>query len=329
MIIVRSPLRISFAGGGTDMRDYYRNDFGAVCSMAINKYVYVTVNDLATYFPHRFRIAYSQTELVQDAASVKHPIVREALASMKIHGGIDINVMADIPAGTGMGSSSTFTVSLLHALHAFKNELVSKEQLAREASRIEIDILKEPIGKQDQFASAFGGINLFRFIKNEQVSVEPLPMSEAARKKLMGSLLMFYLGGNRNASEILKTQTSNVDANRVHLDKMRAQAIRAADILAGKAPMDEMGALLNEGWELKRNLADGITNPEVELALKKALDAGALGGKLLGAGGTGFLLFFCPKDRKPHVRRALENFAEVHFQVDDLGSTLLYYGANG
>ncbi|MBI3544491.1 MAG: GHMP kinase [Deltaproteobacteria bacterium] len=329
MIIVRSPLRISFAGGGTDIRDYYKNDFGAVCSMAINKYVYVTINDLATYFPHRFRIAYSQTELTQDAASIKHPIVREAMSSMKLRGGIDVNVMADIPAGTGMGSSSAFTVSLLHALSAFRNELVSKDELAREASRVEIDVLKEPIGKQDQYAAAFGGINLFRFLKNEQVSVEPLPMSQAARKKLSNNLLMFYLGGNRAASAILKTQTENVETNRAHLDKMRAQALRAAEILAGKHPLDELGALLNEGWELKKNLASGITTSDIDQVISKGLDAGALGGKLLGAGGTGFLLFYCPKDRKPAVRRALENYAEAHFQVDDMGSTLLYYAPNG
>lgn len=329
MIIVRSPLRISFAGGGTDMRDYYRGGFGAVCSMAINKYVYVTVNNLATYFPHRFRVAYSQTELVQDTASVKHPIVREALASMKFNGGIDINVMADIPAGTGMGSSSCFTVSLLHALHAFRHELVSKEHLAREASKLEIDVLYEPIGKQDQYAAAFGGINLFRFHSSEQVSVEPLPMSESARTKLNENLLMFYLGGARSASAILKTQNSNTETNRAHLDAMRDQALQTAEILAGRGSLDQLGAVLNEGWQLKRKLATGITNSEVDLAIQKALDAGALGGKLLGAGGTGFLLFYCPKANQPEVRRVLENYPEVHFQVDDMGSTLLYYGPNG
>lgn len=329
MIIVRSPLRISFAGGGTDIKEYYSNGFGAVCSMAINKYVYVTVNDLATYFPHRFRIAYSQTELVQDAHSIKHPIVREALESMKIHGGIDVNVMADIPAGTGMGSSSTFTVSLLHALHAFQNKLVSKEHLAAEASRLEIDILKEPIGKQDQYAAAFGGINLFKFHKNEQVSIEPLPMSKSSREELNGNLMMFYLGGNRNASAILKTQSSNLEANRAYLDQMRDQAIKAAEILSGRYPLRDLGQLLLDGWKLKRGLAAGITNSDIDQAIEKALDAGALGGKLLGAGGTGFLLFFVPQDRQQAVRRTLESYAEVHFELDDLGSTLLYYAPNG
>lgn len=325
MIIVRSPLRISFAGGGTDLRDYYRNDFGAVCSMAIDKYVYVTINNLAAYFPHRFRVAYSQTELVQDAGSIKHPIVREALSAMKLQGGIDINVMADIPAGTGMGSSSTFTVTLLHALHAFRHELASKEQLAREASQLEIDQLHEPIGKQDQYAAAFGGINLFRFHKSEQVSVEPLPMSAAARANLTDRLLLFYLGGNRDASAILKTQNSKMESNRADLDKMRAQALRAAEILSGKAPLDDLGELLNEGWRLKRGLADGITSTDIDRAIRSALEAGALGGKLLGAGGTGFLLFYCPPERHEAVRRALENHTEVNFQVDDMGSTLLYY----
>ncbi len=192
MIIVRSPLRISLAGGGSDLPSFYSNDFGAVCSIAINKYVYVTVNNLSVYFPHRLRIAYSQTELTQDAKSIKHPIVREALTQLKIQGGIDVNVMSDIPAGTGLGSSSTFTVSLIHALNAFQNRLVGKDYLAKEACRLELDILKEPIGKQDQYAASFGGINLFKFHKSEQVSVEPIPMSKEREESLMSRLMVFY-----------------------------------------------------------------------------------------------------------------------------------------
>jgi len=327
MIIVRSPLRISFAGGGTDIRDYYQHGYGAVCSMAINKYVYVTVNNLSAYFPHRFRVAYSQTELVQDVASIKHPIVREALSKIPLSGGIDVNVMADIPAGTGMGSSSTFTVSLLHALHSYENKLVSKEVLAREASHLEIDVLKEPIGKQDQFAAAFGGINLFRFHPNEQVSVEPLPMAAESKERLVSHLMMFYLGGNRQASKILAEQSSKSVSNRGCLDQMRDQALRAARILTGEEPLEELGKLLLEGWLLKKRLAEGITNSEVDLVIEKALKAGAVGGKLLGAGGTGFLLFYVPPSSHDAVRVALSNYAEVHFDVDDLGSTLLYYGS--
>ncbi|MEW6058134.1 MAG: GHMP kinase [Bdellovibrionota bacterium] len=326
MIIVRSPLRISFAGGGTDIPDYYRQGSGAVCSMAINKYVYVTINNLATYFPHRFRISYSQTELTQDATSVKHPIVREALKAMNFNGGIDINVMADIPAGTGMGSSSAFTVSLLHALHAYRNELVAKEHLAREASRLEIEVLKEPIGKQDQYAAAFGGINFYRFDANEQVSVEPIPMSLEQRQKLMSHLMMFYLGGNREASKILKDQSSNLQVNRADLDRMRDQALQVAQILSGARPLEELGTVLQEGWLLKKNLAKGITNSNVDSTMERALAAGAKGGKLLGAGGTGFLLFYVAPENHQAVRKALEGYAEVHFQVDDMGSTLLYYG---
>ena len=206
MIIVRSPLRISFAGGGTDMRGYYKEGYGAVCSMSINKYVYVTVNNLSAYFPHRLRIAYSQTELVQDAISIKHPIVREALKALNIRGGLDINVMSDIPARTGMGSSSTFTVGLLHALHSFCNELVLKEEIAREASRLEIEVLNEPIGKQDQYAAAFGGLNLFRFYADERVACEPIPLSQETLEKLLQHLMLFFVGGSRNASSILKQQ---------------------------------------------------------------------------------------------------------------------------
>lgn len=326
MIIVRSPLRISFAGGGTDLPNYYREGFGAVCSVAINKYVYVTVNNLATFFPHRFRLAYSQTEQTQDVASIKHPIVREVLNEMKFHGGVDINVMADIPAGTGMGSSSAFTVSLLHALHAFRSELVEKEYLAREASRLEIDILKEPIGKQDQYAAAFGGINLFRFQANEKVSVEPVPLSPKIREQLMGNLMMFYLGGNRQASQILKEQKEKTENNRVMLDRMRDQALEVAKILTGSRPLDDLGELLHEGWMMKKSLTGGITNDIVDAAVEAGLKAGALGGKLLGAGGTGFLLFYATPAHHENIRRALPHLAEVQFQVDEMGSSLLYYG---
>lgn len=326
MIIVRSPLRISFAGGGTDLRGYYAEGHGAVCSMAINKYVYVTVNNLATYFPHRFRIAYSQTELTEDAASIKHPIVRELLTELKFNGGVDINVMADIPAGTGMGSSSAFTVSMLHAMHAFRSELVSKEYLAQEASRLEIDVLKEPIGKQDQYAAAFGGVNLFKFQPNEKVSIEPLPLSAARRDELVGNLMLFYLGGNRSASQILKTQKDNTQTNRAMLDKMRDQAMEVAQVLTGARPLDDLGAILHEGWIMKKSLASGITNPAVDNAMDVAVKAGAIGGKLLGAGGTGFLLFYVPKAKQEAVRHALQHLAEVHFQVDEMGSSLLYYG---
>lgn len=327
MIVVRSPLRISLVGGGTDLPQYFGSGFGAVCSIAINKYVYVTVNNLSTYFPHRIRIAYSQTELTQDLESIRHPLVREAMKSLRIHGGVDVNVMADIPAGTGMGSSSTFAVSMLHALYAFQNQLVSKEQLAREACRLEIDILKEPIGKQDQYAAAFGGVNLFRFHANQQVSVDPLPMSEASKKKLMQNLMVFYLGGNRSASQILKTQSENVSLKKSVLDQMRDQALKAAEILSSGENFDEVGRLLNQGWELKKTLADGITSPEIDGAVEKALDAGALGGKLLGAGGNGFLLFYVPVDRQQAVREQLQNYAEVHFGIDEMGTTLLYYSA--
>jgi D-glycero-alpha-D-manno-heptose-7-phosphate kinase len=325
MIIVRTPLRISLAGGGTDFRKYYRFDFGAVCSMAINKYVYVAVNNLSTYFPHRFRIAYSQTELAQDASAIHHPIVREALLDMEIEQGIDINVIADIPSGTGMGSSSCFTVTLLHALHAFKEKLTTKEQLAREAARLEIDILKEPIGKQDQYACAFGGINLVRFLPNEQVMVEPLPIAMPRKREILGNLLLFYLGGQREASSILKHQEDNISENLAALDEMRDQALNVAEVLTS-GNYDELGYILRRGWELKKTLAPGITTPDVDDAMETALKAGALGGKLLGAGGTGFLLLYAPKRAQSRVRQALQRHKEVQYEPDESGSMILYYG---
>jgi D-glycero-alpha-D-manno-heptose-7-phosphate kinase len=326
MIIVRTPLRISLAGGGTDFRNYYRFEFGAVCSMAINKYVYVAVNNLSTYFPHRFRIAYSQTELAQDKSTIHHPIVREALHEMDIEQGIDINVIADIPSGTGMGSSSCFTVTLLHALHAFKEKLTSKEQLAREAARLEIDILKEPIGKQDHYACAFGGVNMVRFLPSEQVMVEPLPIPMQRKREILDNLLLFYLGGNREASSILKHQEDNISENLAALDEMRDQAIKVAEVLTS-GDYDELGHILRRGWELKKTLAQGITTPEVDEAMETALQAGALGGKLLGAGGKGFLLLYVPRRAQEHVRYVLQKYKEVQFEPDDSGSMILYYGA--
>jgi len=329
MIIVRSPLRISFAGGGTDLRAYYQDHPGAVCSMAINKYVYVTINNLSTFFPHRFRIAYSQTELTQDVSSIKHPIVKAALKMLPaFRGGIDISVMSDVPAGTGLGSSSTFTVSLLHALCAFQNKLTSKEELARNACQIEIDHLKEPIGKQDQYAAAFGGINLFHFNSNEQVEVQPIPLSSEAKQTLLDRLLLFYLGNNRQASEILKTHTANIPNKQSELLEMKEQALQVAQILTqpnDPNDYDELGKLLKRGWMLKKSLAPEVTNSEVDQAMEHALESGAIGGKLLGAGKTGFLLLYVPPNKKTAVRNALSIYKEVFFQPDELGSTLLYY----
>lgn len=332
MIIVRSPLRISFAGGGTDLPSFYRegggDGYGAVCSMAINKYVYVTVNNLTSFFPHRFRVAYSQTELTQEVASIKHPIVREVLKAMDIHGGIDINVMADVPAGTGLGSSSTFTVSLFHALHAFQNRLAEKGTLASEACRLEIDVLKEPIGKQDQYAAAFGGINLFRFYADERVSVEPVPLAEETERLLHDRLMLFYLGGNRQASAILKEQSEKSTGNRAVLTEMRDQAVKMAGIITGAksaSQLDEMAEVFRRGWELKRGLAQGISSSEIDGVMERAMAAGALGGRLLGAGGTGFLLFYVPPANHGSVRAVMEPYREIHVLKDGLGSTLLYY----
>lgn len=327
MIIARSPLRISFAGGGTDLPGYYEaRGFGAVCSMAINKYIYVTANNLSAFFPHRFRIAYSQTELTQDAEDIRHPIVRAALKLHGIDGGIDINIMADIPAGTGMGSSSCFTVTLLHALHAARGRLVSREDLAAEASEIEIKILNEPIGKQDQYAAALGGFNLFKFHSHGRVDVEPLPLPESKREQLLQHLMLFYLGGSRSASAILKEQNKNTGDNFRELDLMRDQATQFAHVLVNSSRIQDLGELLQEGWKLKKSLASGVSNTEIDEIMTRAESAGATGGKLLGAGGTGFVLLFAKPEHHAKIRSALHPLSEVSFKDDHLGSTLLYYG---
>jgi D-glycero-alpha-D-manno-heptose-7-phosphate kinase len=327
MIIVRAPFRISLAGGGTDLRDFYKNyEFGAVCSFTINRYIYVTINDLADYFPHRIRVAYSKTELTQNVNEIQHPIVREALKDMQIKGGIDINIMADIPAGTGLGSSSTFTVALLHALSLFKNKIPQKEFLAAKACELAMDRLNEPCGKQDQYASAYGGFNYFKFFSDERVESNPIPISKDIKKQLKDRFYLFYLGGNRLSDTLLKTQAQNVSKNENALKKMRDQASDLTQILTGNRPLDELGEILHEGWILKKSLADGMTNLEIDKVYEKAIKAGALGGKLLGAGGTGFLLFYVRPEQGYKVMEALSSYKKIDFDFDLNGSHLLYYG---
>ena len=326
MIIIRTPLRISLAGGGTDLPRYYQTGQGAVCSIAIDKYIYITINNLSHFFPHRYRIAYSKTELIQSFDEIHHPIVRESLRHLNLKsGGIDISVMADIPAGTGLGSSSAFTVGLMHGLFSFQGKISSKELIAKEASNLEINILKEPIGKQDHYASAFGGINLIHFFKDEEVRVDPLPLSEEKRNTLLKNMMLFYLGGTRSASQILKKQNSSIHENIDTLNKMRDQAIRLSQVLTENKNLDEAGEILRKGWELKKTLSENISNSEVDQKIETSIRAGAIGGKLLGAGGSGFLLLYVPEKHQKAVAKALPEHNPIPFKVDTLGSSLLYY----
>jgi len=276
------------------------------------------------YFHDKIRIKYSKLEDVQNIGQIKHSIVRECLKYLRIKRGIEIASIADVPAGTGVGSSSSFTVCLLHALHVYKSKFISKENLAKEACQIEIDTLKEPIGKQDQYAVSYGGLNHIRFNGDETVSVEPIICKPGIKKKLERSLLMFYVGGERKASQILTEQQKNMN-KQDYFNRMKAIVRLTEDFKDSlmKGELERLGEIMHEGWTLKRELASNITNPLLEEYYDRAIKAGAIGGKLLGAGNGGFLLFYCQPKYQKTVRRAL-GLRELRFNFDSEGSKIIF-----
>lgn len=326
MIISKTPFRISFVGGGTDLKAFYAETPGAVVSTSIDKYMFITVSRLSSYFDYKIRVSYSKTELVAGVDEIRHPIVREALRLVGLDGGIEIHSMADIPSQTGLGSSSSFTVGLLNALHAFKNEYASADQLAEEACRIEIGTLKEPIGKQDQYIAAYGGLRHISFNPDETVYVEPVICTPETRAALFSHLMMFFTGWTRAASKILKIQKRETGRKLDILKQMRDMAPRVSAILTSGRNLHEFGALLHRNWMLKRELAGGITNPAIDACYEKARAAGALGGKLLGAGGGGFLLFYVEPQNHARVRRALHGLMEIRVDYEPQGSKIIYIG---
>ena len=320
MIISRTPFRISFAGGGTDLREFYRGHPGAVVSTAIDKYMYVTVN---RYFDDHVLLKYSRTELVSKASEIRHPILRECLLKLGLTNGVEVTSMADVIGGTGLGSSSSFTVGLLHALHAFKGEYCSAEQLAREACEIEIERLKEPIGKQDQYIAAYGGFQFLEFMPDEAVRVSPLIFPEKVRGELASRLVLLFTGVTRRAGPILRRARAKFGANERHLRRLRELSDFARRELQ-LGMVDSLGELLHEGWELKKQLAGGISNPRIDRAYALARRHGAVGGKILGAGGGGFLLLYCRPAKRQAVVRALRGWREIPFKFELEGSKIIY-----
>lgn len=323
MIISRTPFRISFAGGGTDLRAFYAHEPGAVTSVTVDRYMYITVN---RRFDDSLRVSYSQTEIVDDFEALRHPIVRECLRLTGLTRGLEITSIADIPAGTGVGSSSSFTVGLLHALYAFSGRYASPERLAREACHIEIEVLGEPIGKQDQYAAAYGGLQHIVFNPDESVFVDPVMCSPATFHELQENLLVFYTGTTRSASEILARQKAGTGANLDHLREMRDLAGRVRDVLREGTRLARIGELLHEGWMHKQQLAGGITNPALDAHYAAARDAGALGGKILGAGGGGFLLLYVERQNQPRVAAALPGLRRIPLGFDRQGSKIIFVG---
>jgi D-glycero-alpha-D-manno-heptose-7-phosphate kinase len=324
MIISRTPLRISLAGGGTDLKEYYKDGGGAVISTAINKYVYITINKR---FEDTIRLGYSKTEIVNDADSIEHNAAREALKFMDIGKGIEITVIADIPArGSGLGSSSSFLVGLLNALHAYKNEFRSPAILAKEACELEIEKMNAPIGKQDQYIAAYGGFKFIKFDKNGDVFVDPIICPEAVKRELESNLMLFYTAIDRSSNHILEEQSKKMKMNRKELDRIKELAYEVRDCI-NKKNLDKIGTLLDENWQNKKKLASKISNPLIDEYYQKALDAGALGGKLCGAGGGGFLMLYSKKEHQNDVRKALKELKELEFNFEPTGSQIIFVGS--
>lgn len=324
MIISKTPLRMSFVGGGSDLASFYERHEGAVVSAAIDKYVFITVNKK---FDDAIRVSYSRTEMVDKVDDIQHPIVREGLRKLGLAGGVEITSIADIPSGgTGLGSSSSFTAGLLNALHTYKKEISSPETLAREACEIEIDALKEPIGKQDQYAAAYGGLNFIRFCEDGTVSVDPVITKKETRQALQENILMLYTGITRSASKILQEQkrnTENEDRKFQIMKKMVALAHDLRDELQ-KNNLAAFGPILHENWILKKEMAQGISSSEIDDWYETGRRHGAEGGKILGAGGGGFLMFYAPRERHAEIERALPNLRRLNTTFDYQGSKIIF-----
>jgi D-glycero-alpha-D-manno-heptose-7-phosphate kinase len=321
MIISQTPYRVSFAGGGTDLPAYYRREFGAVLSVTIDQHIYVTLH---RRFESTIRVSYSHTEVARTIDDVKHELVREAMRMVEIDEPLEITTIGDVPSGTGMGSSSSLTVGLLTALYGYQHRIVSPKLLAERACRVEIDILNKPIGRQDQYAAAFGGLNYFRFNPDDTVDVEPVPCRAETLSELEQRALLLYTGQTRDANLILEQQ-SNIAEDRFEVFRaMRDLADEMRHALAGEGDLDRFASLLHEGWELKRSLGCGISNDQINEWYTVARRAGAVGGKLLGAGGGGFVLLIAPAWRHRAIREALGRPRELPFKISRCGSRNIF-----
>src|SRR5438093_3689402 len=324
MIISRTPLRMSFVGGGSDLPVFYRKYGGAVVSTAINQFVYITVNKK---FDQKIRVSYSKTEEARTVDKIKHPLVREAMKLLGLEGGVEITSIADIPArGSGLGSSSSFTVGLLHALHAYAERYASAEQLAREACQIEIERCGEPIGKQDQYAAAFGGFNFIEFNPDDSVFVEPILCRRETIQRLQDNLLVFYTGLVRSASAILKHQQQIVLAEKSK-QKMLCRMVELARELKAelqKNNLDAFGEIIHANWELKRSVSEHVSTGQIDHWYQVARKCGAIGGKLLGAGSGGFMMFYAPRERHQEITDGLKELRRIDLRFEPQGSRIIF-----
>jgi D-glycero-alpha-D-manno-heptose-7-phosphate kinase len=330
MIISRTPFRISFFGGGTDYPQWFRQHGGAVIGATVNKFCYLSVRSLPPFFEHRHRIVYSLVELVREIGDIKHPAVRAVLQEMRVSDGLEIHHDADLPARSGLGSSSAFTVGLLNALHALNGRMVSKVELAREAIRIEQEVLRESVGCQDQIWAAYGGLNHIEFLRDGGFTVSPLVLPAARREELEQSLVLVFTGFSRIASEIVPEQLQQMSERQKQLEAMRAMVDDGLAILRrDNFSARDFGALMHESWRLKRELSKRIATTAVDEIYAAACEAGAYGGKLLGAGGGGFMLFVLPPEQREELRRKLAKLIHVAVRFDYAGSRIVVYEPDG
>ncbi|MBU1086248.1 MAG: kinase [Candidatus Omnitrophica bacterium] len=329
MIISRTPFRISFFGGGTDYPAWYKDNGGAVLSTTIDKYCYISCRHLPPFFKHKHRIVYSKSELIKDIKSINHPSVKAVFEYMKVTDGLEIHHDGDLPARSGLGSSSSFTVGLLHALYALQGKMVSKKRLSLEAIHLEQDLIKEHVGSQDQVIVSFGGLNKIIFNGDHNIEVQPITISVDRINELQDNLMLFFTGFTRIASTVAKDQIAKIPKKSGELNRMCTMVDDAIDILNTNININSFGELLNEGWQIKKGFSNKVSNSDIDDIYATALKSGATGGKLLGAGSGGFILFFVKPQFQQKVRKALKNFLNVPFKFDKTGSQIIYYSESG
>ena len=325
MIITRTPFRISFFGGGTDIPAWYRENGGAVLSTTIDKYCYISCRGLPPFFDHRHRLVYSKQELINDITEIIHPAIRETFRFMNISEGLEIHHNGDLPAKSGLGSSSSFTVGLLHALYALKGKMIAKRRLALEAIHIEQEMIKEHVGSQDQVAVAFGGLNRITFSGQHNIEVNPIILSKSRFQQFQDHLMLFFTGFSRLASEIEEDKIKQISNKKTELSSLYNMVEDAIDILNGEGDIVDFGKLLHESWRLKKSLSDKVSTSHIDDIYETGIKNGAIGGKLLGAGGGGFILFFVKPEDQSKLRQALGHLLHVPFRFDTTGSQIVYY----
>lgn len=330
MIITRTPFRISFFGGGTDYPPWFREHGGAVLATTINKYCYISLRRLPPFFEHKHRIVYSRIENVHEISEIEHPAVRAVLDWAKIDGGIEVHHDGDLPARSGLGSSSSFTVGLINALYALDGKLVSKKKLAENAIHIEQDLIKENVGSQDQISAAFGGFNKVDFHRNSSFDVTPVILPDGRLEELESHLMLCFTGVLRIASEVAGSKIANLNNKVVELKQMHAMVDKAIEILQNPSvPIEEFGKLLDQSWQYKRQLSDRVSTPEIDGIYDASMKAGAIGGKIVGAGGGGFFLVFAKPEKHGAIRNALRGLVHVPFKFENSGSKVVLYQPSG